>query len=79
MKYIKYNSTVMLSICIILLGFLMYKLIKKDSHHTHIEKNIKKYNGIIEFEENLYYPTVSKPANSQSTIINGDSIKVMNK
>ena len=79
MKRIKYNSTTMLSICIILLGFLIYKLIKRESQYTHIEKVIKKYNGLKQSPEDLYYPTASKPANSQIGVVAGDSVKVINK
>ena len=79
MKRIKYNSTTMLSICIILLGFLIYKLIKREGQYTHIEKVIEKYNGIKQSPEDLYYPTASKPANSQIGIVAGDSVKVINK
>ena len=79
MKYTKDNSIVMLSICIILLGFLIYKLIKKDNQYTHIEKTIKKHNGISQYQKNLYYPTTSKPVNSQIGIIAGDSVRVINK
>jgi hypothetical protein len=78
MKRIKYNSTTMLSICIILLGFLIYKLIKRESQYTHVEKVIKKHNGIKESTEDLYYPTASKPANSQIGMFAGDSVKVIN-
>jgi len=79
MKRIKYNSTTMLSISIILLGYIIHKLSKREGQYTHIEKIIKKYNGIKQSPEDLYYPTVSKPANSQIGVVAGDSVKVINK
>lgn len=65
-------------ICIILLGSLIYKLIQRNSQYTHIEKIIKKYNSIQKSSENLSYPLVSKPANSQIGMIGEDSVRVIN-
>ena len=75
----KYRKYIFISfICMILLGSLIYKLIQRDSQYTHIEKVIKKYNSIQKSPENLTYPLVSKPANSQIGIVGGDSVRVIN-
>lgn len=46
---------------------------------SYIEKVIKKHNSIKDSWTNVKYPTVPKPASSQSTVIYGDSVRVMPK
>ena len=60
-------------------GFFIYKLYTNTNNLTHIEKVIKKHNNIKESIENPKYPTIAKPVSTQSTVINGDSIRVSQK
>ena len=76
MKKIKYKFSPIIFICVMLLGFLTYKLIKRDSQFTNVEKIIKKHNAVRESSKNLTYPTISKPASSQIGMIGGDSVRV---
>jgi len=46
---------------------------------SYIEKVIKKHNSIKDSWTNVKHPTVPKPASSQSTVIYGDSVRVMPK
>lgn len=46
---------------------------------SYIEKVIKKHNSIKDSWINVKHPTVPKPASSQSTVIYGDSVRVMPK
>ena len=78
MTYIKPKLIPILFLCVMLLSFLTYKLIKRDSQFTNIEKVIKKYNAIKESPKNLSYPTISKPASSQIGMVGGDSVRVIN-
>ena len=47
---------------------------KKDL--SHIEKIILQNNTVKESVENSKYPTINKPASSQTTVIYGDSVRV---
>ena len=46
---------------------------------SYIEKVIKKHNSIKDSWTNVKHPTVPKPASSQSTVIYGDSVRVIPK
>lgn len=46
---------------------------------SYIEKVIKKHNSIKDSWTNVKHPTVPKPSSSQSTVIYGDSVRVMPK
>ena len=50
-----------------------------NKNNSHIEKVIKKHNSIKDSWTNVKHPTVPKPASSQSTVIYGDSVRVMPK
>jgi len=64
-------------VCAILLITLSFFL--NNNELTDIEKGIKNHNSVQESISNPKYPILSKPANSQSTIINGDSVRVLKK
>ena len=73
-------------ICIIAFTIIWYILLSfsrsnsiKTNESTHIEKVIKRHNRVKESISNTKYPTLSKPSNSQSTIMYGDSIRVVKK
>ena len=59
-----------------IISIIIYNVIFNNNELTQIEKNIKKHNGIQESIHNPKYPTINKPVSSQSTVLNGDSIKV---
>jgi len=46
---------------------------------SYIEKVIKKHNSIKDSWTNVKHPTVPKPSSSQSTVIYGDSVRVIPK
>ena len=50
-----------------------------NKNNSHIEKVIKKHNSIKDSWTNVKHPTVPKPASSQSTVIYGDSVRVIPK
>jgi len=54
----------------------LFKLSTIETKGTHVEKMIKKHNGIRDFLSNPKHPTVSEPANSQIGIIGLDSVRV---
>lgn len=66
-------------IIIILLCLIIIRILIQDNSVTHIEKVIKKHNSIKDSWTNVKHPTVPKPASSQSTVIYGDSVRVMSK
>lgn len=66
-------------IIIILLCLIIIRILIQDNSVTHIEKVIKKHNSIKDSWTNVKHPTVPKPASSQSTVIYGDSVRVMPK
>ena len=73
-------SYVLLSIsvvCVIIL--IIFSLFAKNNELTHIERVIKNNNTVKEYISNPKYPILSPPANSKSTIINGDSVRVIEK
>jgi len=55
----------------------LFKLSTIDSNNTHVEKMIKKYNGLKDFSSNPRHPTVSEPANSQIGVVGLDSVRVI--
>lgn len=50
-----------------------------NENNSRIEKVIKKHNSIKDSWTNVKHPTVPKPASSQSTVIYGDSVRVIPK
>lgn len=76
----KYHKIFVITfIYIFCIGLLIYNVFINNNELTHIEKVIKKHNSIKESIANPKYPIISKPASSQSTVINQDSIRVYNK
>ena len=61
------------------IGIIIYNVFINTNELTPIEKLIKKHNGIKESIANPKYPTISKPVSSQSTVIYGDSVRVLKK
>ena len=73
-------SYVLLSVsvvCVIIL--IIFSLFAQKNELTHIEKVIKNHNRVKESLSNPKYPILSPPANSKSTTINGDSVRVIQK
>tara|TARA_R110000744_G_scaffold260374_1_gene375336 strand:+ start:148 stop:384 length:237 start_codon:yes stop_codon:yes gene_type:complete len=77
MKRFKYFNILCLVFLLSISGFVIYKLIQRESQYTHIEKTIKKHNAIKESLENPTHPTISKPASSQIGVIGMDSVRVI--
>jgi|TARA_R110000822_G_scaffold160842_1_gene301240 hypothetical protein len=61
------------------IGIIIYNVFINTNELTHIEKVIKKHNGIKQSIANPKYPTIAKPVSSQSTLIYGDSVRVFKK
>lgn len=78
-KFINNNLTkiIVIIVCILLLFTMI--LFNQNNELTHIEKVIQKNNRVNESIANPKYPTLSKPSNTQSTVINGDSIRISQK
>lgn len=64
-------------VCAILL--IIFSFLAQKKELTHIERVIKNHNRVNEYISNPKYPILSPPANSKSTIINGDSVRVIQK
>jgi len=62
---------------VLLIVVSLFKLSTIENKNTHVEKMIKKYNGIRDFSSNPKHPTVSEPANSQIGVIGLDSVRVI--
>ena len=76
-KIKKLYKILMISFLFILFIYIfIYNVFMNTNELTHIEKNIKNHNGIKESIENPKFPTIAKPVSSQSTVINGDSIRI---
>ena len=58
------------------IGSVIYNTYHQETPLTHIEKIILQNNTVKESVENSKYPTINKPASSQTTIMYGDSIRV---
>lgn len=69
----------LLVILIILSCLVIVRILIQDSSITHTEKVIKNHNSIKDSWLNSKHPTILKPSSSQSTVINGDSVRVMPK
>tara|TARA_B100000497_G_C7688435_1_gene417778 strand:+ start:445 stop:843 length:399 start_codon:yes stop_codon:yes gene_type:complete len=75
-----YSLILIALIYFICIAISIYALVKFNPHDlSHIEKYIKKHNSIIENIANPKFQIIQKPANSKSTILNGDSIRVIPK
>lgn len=75
-KFIKNNLSI-IAVIVFALSIISMFLFIKTNELTDIEKVIKNHNAVKESILNTKYPTLSKPYNSQSTIINGDSVRVL--
>jgi hypothetical protein len=67
MKNISYILGIGLVLCCI-------GMIKLSVSTTHVEEQIKIHNSIQ--ETNAMFPTISKPPSSQSTVYQGDSVRI---
>jgi len=75
-----YSIFLIALIYFICIAISIYALVKFNTNDlTHIEKFIKKHNSVKESIANPKFQIIQKPANSQSTIFNGDSVRVMPK
>tara|TARA_B100000780_G_C20940917_1_gene375272 strand:+ start:437 stop:724 length:288 start_codon:yes stop_codon:yes gene_type:complete len=77
--FLLYKILVIVFMSLFCIGIIIYNVFINTNELTHIEKAIKKHNSIKESIANPKYPIISKPASSQSTVINQDSIRVYNK
>jgi hypothetical protein len=76
----KYHKIFVITlIYIFCIGILIYNVFINTNELTKIEKAIKKHNSIKDSWTNVKHPTVPKPASSQSTVIYGDSVRVIPK
>tara|TARA_R110002012_G_C11493308_1_gene596412 strand:- start:224 stop:463 length:240 start_codon:yes stop_codon:yes gene_type:complete len=73
-KNLSIIAVIVFAMSLIILTFFI-----KTNELTHIEKAIKKHNAVNDAILNTKYPTLSQPPSSQSTIINGDSVRVLKK
>ena len=62
-----------------IISIILYNVFTNTNELTHIEKVINKHNGIQQSIQNPKYPTIAKPVSSQSTVIYGDSVRVLKK
>jgi hypothetical protein len=62
-----------------IISIILYNVFTNTNELTHIEKVINKHNGIQQSIQNPKYPIIAKPVSSQSTVIYGDSVRVLKK
>jgi|TARA_B100001094_G_scaffold250781_3_gene248434 hypothetical protein len=75
-----YSLILIALIYFICIAISIYALVKFNPHDlTHIEKFIKKHNSVKENIANPKFQIIQKPASSQSTVFNGDSVRVIPK
>lgn len=74
-----YSIFLIVFIYFVCIGIIVYNIFINPNELTHIEKVIKKHNSVKQSISNPKYPTIEKPVSSQSTVIYGDSVRVMPK
>ena len=72
----KFFKILLISFLVGFIGSVIYNVYYQKTSLTHIEKIILQNNTVKESVENSKYPTINKPASSQTTIMYGDSIRV---
>lgn len=58
------------------IGSVICNIFMQKKELSHIERIILQNNTVKESVENSKYPTINKPASSQTTVIYGDSVRV---
>jgi hypothetical protein len=58
------------------IGSVICNVLLHKKKLSHIENIILQNNTVKESVENSKYPTINKPASSQTTVIYGDSVRV---
>jgi len=58
------------------IGSVICNIFIQKKELSHIERIILQNNTVKESVENSKYPTINKPASSQTTVIYGDSVRV---
>jgi len=58
------------------IGSVVCNIFIQKKELSHIERIILQNNTVKESVENSKYPTINKPASSQTTVIYGDSVRV---
>ena len=58
------------------IGSVICNIFLHKAELSHIETIILQNNTVKESVENSKYPTINKPASSQTTVIYGDSVRV---
>lgn len=72
----RFFKILLISFLVGFIGSVIYNVYYQKTSLTHIEKIILQNNTVKESVENSKYPTINKPASSQTTIMYGDSIRV---
>mgnify|MGYP001213393827 CR=1 FL=1 len=72
----RFFKILLISFLVGFIGSAIYNIYIHKTEMSHIEKMILQNNTVKESIENSKYPTINKPASSQTTVIYGDSVRV---
>ena len=72
----RFWKILLLSFLLGFVGSVICNIYLHKKELSHIERIILQNNTVKESVENSKYPTINKPASSQTTVIYGDSVRV---
>jgi hypothetical protein len=72
----RFFKILLISFLVGFIGSVIYNIFLHKAELSHIETIILQNNTVKESVENSKYPTINKPASSQTTVIYGDSVRV---
>jgi len=72
----RFFKILLISFLVGFIGSVIYNIFLRKAELSHIETIILQNNTVKESVENSKYPTINKPASSQTTVIYGDSVRV---
>ena len=72
----RFFKILLISFLVGFIGSVICNIYFHKTELSHIENMILQNNTVKESVENSKYPTINKPASSQTTVIYGDSVRV---
>ena len=72
----RFFKILLISFLVGFIGSVICNIFLHKTELSHIETIILQNNTVKESVENSKYPTINKPASSQTTVIYGDSVRV---
>jgi hypothetical protein len=72
----RFWKVILIAFLVGFIGSVICNIFIQKKELSHIERIILQNNTVKESVENSKYPTINKPASSQTTVIYGDSVRV---